>query len=141
MKKVLIGFAIWFGAAAIVLYFISINKLDGETARMFGISATINIQATVFCAASAIMCVVNAVGAIMLSGIEIENESIAQAMERQRPSSLDNEARERRIIAEGGWRCPTCGTLNHHYVSSCGCGTKKPNINKQSQPINVQSES
>lgn len=70
MKKFLIVMAIIFGILTIILYFSSINKLDYNTAKLMGTSATINIQATVFCAATAIMCVINIVGALIYQGLE-----------------------------------------------------------------------
>ena len=69
-KNVLIAFAIIFGVAAIILFFSSVRQLDSSVARAYGTSAVINIQDTVFCAACAVMCVVNAVGAIVLNSIE-----------------------------------------------------------------------
>lgn len=70
MKKICIVFAVIFAIATIVLYIVSINKLDNDTARVLGTSAIINIQATVFCAACAVMFVVNCVGAMILSVLE-----------------------------------------------------------------------
>ena len=125
MKKFLIAMACIFGIATIVLYVVSINKLDKDAARVLGVSATINIQATVFCAATAIMCVVNAVGAMVLSALETQSYKAAKASAQSAPSALEEEARVRKVISEGGWKCPQCGALNQNYVSSCGCGMSK----------------
>jgi len=70
MKAFLIIMAIVFAIATGVLYNSSLNKLDSYTARQLGVDTTINIQATVFCAACAIMCIINIVGAIIISVVE-----------------------------------------------------------------------
>ena len=134
MKKFLTVMACVFGVATIILYIMSINKLDKDTARMLGTSATINIQATVFCAATAIMCVVNAVGAIIISALETQSYQAAKAVSNSAPSALEEEARARKVIADGGWKCPKCGSVNMSYVSSCGCGmTKRDALIKNQQ--------
>lgn len=125
MKKFCIVMACIFGVATIVLYIMSINKLDRDSARLLGTSATINIQGTVFCAATAIMCVINAVGAMILSAIETQSYQAEKAYAHSAPSALEEEARLRKVIAEGGWKCPKCGSINQSYVSSCGCGMTK----------------
>lgn len=32
------------------------------------------------------------------------------------------------ILANGGWRCETCGKVNPHYTGTCSCGTRKNNL-------------
>ena len=61
MKAFLVLMAIVFAIATIALYNSSVNELDSYTARQLGIESTINTQATVFCAACAIMCIINIV--------------------------------------------------------------------------------
>ena len=36
----------------------------------------------------------------------------------------DREKEERRVLAEGGWKC-SCGRVNSHYISSCACGKNR----------------
>lgn len=64
-----------FGILTIVLYFTSLVHWDGSTARMLGTNTTINIQGTVFCAACAIICALNVVGAVILSYLESLNNN------------------------------------------------------------------
>ena len=92
MKKFCTAMACIFGVATIILYIMSINKLDSDSARLLGTSATINIQGTVFCAATAIMCVINAVGAMILSVLEdnglissSDHEEIKETSSRLQP--------------------------------------------------------
>lgn len=73
MKKFLIAMACLFGILTIVLYFTSLVHWDGSTARMLGTDTTVNIQGTVFCAACAIICALNVVGAVILSYLESLN--------------------------------------------------------------------
>ena len=42
-------------------------------------------------------------------------------------SPLAQEARERSILADGGWKC-TCGRVNYHYVSTCWCGRNQSGV-------------
>ena len=136
MKTFLIVMAVVFGIATIFLFNASIIKQDAYTARALGVSETINIQATVFCAATAIMCVINAVGAIVISALEFEvQNSTAKTKEEVKKATApkDDESREEKILSHGGWRCPQCGSLNHNYISTCGCGmNKRDALNNQS---------
>ena len=70
MKKFLYAMAIIFGIAAIVLYFTSVKELDKESAAILGVDNVINIQSTVFCAACAIICAINIVGALIFTLLE-----------------------------------------------------------------------
>ena len=42
-------------------------------------------------------------------------------------SALEEEARDRKIISDGGWKC-SCGRVNYSYTTSCVCGKKKYEI-------------
>ena len=77
MKKFLYVMAGIFGVLTIIFYFTSLNHLDRDAARLLGTSTTINIQATVFCAACAVICALNVVGAIILTFIE--NNAVASS--------------------------------------------------------------
>ena len=65
MKKFLIVAACIFGALAIIFYIVSIKEVSGYQIA--------NIQSTVFCAACAIICALNIVGAIILNYLESYN--------------------------------------------------------------------
>ena len=136
MKGFLIFMAIVFAVATIFLYNASIIKQDSYNARILGVSETINIQATVFCAATAITCVINSVGAIIISALETEvQSSTAKTKEAVKEATAQEESksREEKILSQGGWKCPQCGTINQSYVSSCGCGmNKRDALSKQS---------
>ena len=124
--------AIVFAIATVILYSASIKELDRDTARYLGTNSVANVQATVFCAATAIMCVINAVGAIIISALEKQTQlsiaktenTVEDVVNKATAPEKDN-AREERILSEGGWKCPNCGTLNQNYVTSCGCGMSK----------------
>ena len=46
-------------------------------------------------------------------------------------SAAAKEASDSDMIANGGWKCSKCGTINPHYTGTCGCGnTKKANEEK-----------
>ncbi len=134
MKGFLIFMAIVFAIATIFLYNASIKEVDYNTARLIGTNAIANTQATVFCAATAIMCVINAVGAIIVSALETEvQRSTARTKEvvDKATAPVESKSKEEKILSQGGWRCPQCGSLNQNYVSSCGCGmSKRDAINK-----------
>lgn len=70
MKKFLCVMAGIWGVAAIVLYFTSEIKLDKDSVAILGMDSVINIQATIFCAACAILCGVNVVGALIFTLLE-----------------------------------------------------------------------
>ena len=45
-------------------------------------------------------------------------------------SSLSSYAREeenKRIMANGGWKCNNCNNVNPDYITTCSCGTSKSN--------------
>lgn len=135
MKKFLIVMACVFGVAAIVFYVSSIRELDKNSASILGTNAVINIQDTVFCAATAVMCVMNAIGAILISVMESRDNQTAKAVSDSAsvPSAADEDAKARKVIEGGGWKCPQCGSLNMSYVSSCGCGMNKRDVLKKQQ--------
>ena len=135
MKKFLITMAIIFGILAVILYFASLNHLDSNSAKILGTDTTINIQGTVFCAACAIICVINLVGAIILSQLESNNDSSTQYSSGSQGSSSKNtaldsfaeETRKQDILKNGGWKCD-CGRANFDYVSTCACGKNKREV-------------
>lgn len=69
-QKVLWGFAGLFGVLTIVFYVSSIMELDKDTSRYLGISAVANVQMTVFTGASAVLCGLNVVAAIIIGALE-----------------------------------------------------------------------
>lgn len=42
-------------------------------------------------------------------------------------SRIAEESSRNRILKEGGWECPSCGTVNVRGLITCNCGTRKPN--------------
>lgn len=70
LRNAFIGFAVFFGVAAIVLYISSIRELDEDSARLLGASALANIPATVYCAAAAILFAMNTAGAMVMFWLE-----------------------------------------------------------------------
>ena len=76
MKKFLISMAVVFGALTVVFYISSIRELDSNSAKILGTNSVVNIQATVFCAACAILFVINIVGSIILTSHEKLEEEI-----------------------------------------------------------------
>ena len=126
MKKALLVVGGIFGVLAIILYIDSVKDVKG-----FGQVA--NVQETVFCAACAIICAISIIGSMIISaienGVDIQKAEIQKAIQSSSAFfAAENEARERKILAEGGWRCPNCGELNHHYVTSCSCGKSKKDV-------------
>lgn len=120
MKKFLCIMAAVFGVLTIIFYISSLNHLDYETARIWGTSTVINIQATVFCAACAVICALNVVGAAILSFIEYYAV----------PSTPSNSATGIRTD-DGGvkltsgsyWVCPKCKAHNPFSKIECReCG-------------------
>ncbi len=59
-------------------------------------------------------------------------------------TALEKEAKERKIIADGGWKC-TCGRTNYNYVSTCACGKNKREVlyakKEESKPTESASSS
>lgn len=39
--------------------------------------------------------------------------------------NMPNEELEKKILADGGWKCPECGNVNRSYTNECKCGLKK----------------
>lgn len=44
--------------------------------------------------------------------------------------NLTKNAKEKEILADGGWICPKCGTVNHFYTNGCKCGQRKDEAQK-----------
>ena len=45
-----------------------------------------------------------------------------------KPSALQEgakEAEDRKILENGGWKCPDCGKIHRGYETSCTCGRSK----------------
>ena len=38
---------------------------------------------------------------------------------------LGDEAEEKSVLSNGGWKCPDCGRLHRSYETSCICGKSK----------------
>lgn len=49
---------------------------------------------------------------------------------RKTPIRQENKALDNRLIAEGGWRCSKCSTVNASYVTTCPCGLAKADNDK-----------
>ena len=45
------------------------------------------------------------------------------------------ENNERRMLANGGWKCSQCGRVNPGYIGSCGCGMSKSDNEAQKQEL------
>lgn len=43
-------------------------------------------------------------------------------------TAMAEEAEKKKILANGGWKCPDCGKLHHSYETSCSCGKSKSDI-------------
>lgn len=103
MKKAFAALAGIFGIAAVILYFSSVKDTGGLKIA--------NIQETVFCAACAVICAVNAAAAAILHWMEQNafNELPSGGM-----ASVHNS-----------WVCPNCGNRNAMSRPNCGvCGTE-----------------
>ena len=123
MKKFLIIMACVFGILTIVLYFSSLNHLDKSTARYLGTDTTINIQGTVFCAACAIICAINIVGAIIIHFLETNRSSVAYSS-GSRYGGIPTD--DGGVLTTSGsyWVCPKCKTRNPRSKVECReCGT------------------
>jgi len=48
--------------------------------------------------------------------------------------------REKKILDEGGWKCPACKRINHSYVSTCSCGMNKREAMQAAEKPNRQEE-
>lgn len=120
MKKFLYVMAGIFGVLTIIFYFTSLNHLDRDAARFLGTSTTINIQATVFCAACAVICALNVVGAIILTFIE--NNAVASSAPSV-PMGIQTEDGGVQMTATNYWVCPNCKTRNPFSKIECKeCG-------------------
>lgn len=113
MKSFLISMAGIFGIAAVILYFVSIRDVGG-----FQVA---NTQSTVFCAACAIICAINVVGAIILNYME-SNGSVSGLGSRAGTSGSSIPATNSRV-----WICAKCGTSNPNSKVQCqSCGSIRP---------------
>ncbi len=124
MKKFLWIMAGIFGVLAIIFYFASLNHLDRDTARLLGTSTTINIQGTVFCAACAIICALNVVGAIILMFIEYNVVSSgASVSSPAKGLGIPTADGGVQLTAGNSWVCPNCKTRNPFSKIECKeCG-------------------
>ncbi len=39
--------------------------------------------------------------------------------------SEDKETKNKRLLANGGWKCPDCGSIHPSYETTCKCGRSK----------------
>ena len=118
MKKFLIIAAAVFAVLAIIFYVVSIQ----EVKTGYGTIAIANIQATTFCAACAIICAINVVGAILFSYLE--------TFEYRTGSSVSGtsgiQTSDGGFIPTAGnyWTCPKCKNRNPMSKVECReCGT------------------
>ena len=81
-----------FAIVAIALYNSSLVELDRDTARIMGTEYVANVQKTVFSAACAVMCVINFVGAFIISAIESNSSPMPSF---KGPKNTDNIIKER----------------------------------------------
>lgn len=120
MKKFLCIMAGIFGGLTIILYFTSLNHLDRDAARFLGTSTTINIQGTVFCAACAVICAINVVGAIILN--YIENNTLSSGTSAA-STGIQTEDGGVKMTSTNYWVCPKCKTHNPFSKIECKeCG-------------------
>lgn len=40
-------------------------------------------------------------------------------------TAIANEEEKKRILNNGGWKCPDCGKVNRSYETTCKCGRSK----------------
>lgn len=52
--------------------------------------------------------------------------------------SATREKHERAVMADGGWRCYKCGTVNPAYTGTCGCGVTKIESNTRQNRSNEE---
>lgn len=122
MKKYLMVAAGISGVLAVVFYFTSLNHLDRESARLLETNTTINIQGTVFCAACAVICAVNVVGAIILH--YLENNSSSSNASAPVSGGIKTEDGGVMLTAGNFWVCPKCKNRNPMSKVECReCGT------------------
>ncbi len=113
MKSFLIAMAGIFGFAAIVLYFVSIKDVGGIQVA--------NVQSTVFCAACAVICAVNTVGAIILNYME-SGGSVSGSGNRSGTAGSNTPATN-----NNAWICSKCGASNPKSRVQCHtCGSYRP---------------
>lgn len=121
------GFLKWmagiFGILAVVFYFVSIQDVNGLKVA--------NIQSTVFCAACAVICALNVVGAIIFTYLESLSSSISSLEKKsiqsdpvKNASVGDNSQNSR---DKGEWTC-SCGHINSSFESTCPCGKNKSEV-------------
>ena len=57
-------------------------------------------------------------------------------------SKFAEESSKTRILRDGGWECPNCRAVNIKEVTTCKCGTKRPNpyedIEKKARQKNLE---
>lgn len=120
MKKFLMIMAGVFGVLTIIFYFTSLNHLDNESARILGTSTTINVQGTIFCAACAVICAINVVGALILTYLEDNGNSSCSVS----GGGIKTEDGGTILTASDYWICPKCKTRNPRSKVECKeCGT------------------
>ena len=129
MKKFMVVMACIFGVLTIVLYFLSLNHLDSYSSRTLGTSTVVNIQGTVFCAACAIICALNIIGAMILHYLEYNSGSSNNLMYSDSSAGYSVHGIK---TSDGGvqmtsgsyWTCPKCKNRNPLSKVECReCGT------------------
>ena len=125
MKKFLFVMACIFAVLTIILYFSSLNHLSEQEAKLLGIKTTVNIQGTVFCAASAVICAMNIIGAIILDYLDA-NKGANSLFQRIHLGGIRLSDGGVKVTAGQSWTCPKCQTINSRSrVTCCECGTSR----------------
>ena len=126
MKKIFFIMASIFAVLTIIFYIASLNHLDKETSRLLGVSTTINIQATVFCAAFAVMSVVCLVGGLVAKYLE-ENTPSSYASSASSIGGIQTEDGGIKLTSTNYWVCPKCKNRNPYSKIECReCGEIRP---------------
>ncbi len=149
MKKFLWTMAGIFGVAAIILYFVSIQKLNSSAASFLGTDSVVNIQGTIYCAACAVICACNIIGALLLDAFESVHMSLIGKIDSANrassgknttatsiPSTVSHISSEVSFNktnhqdngnpASQSWVCNKCGTHNSIRTIVCRkCGARQ----------------
>lgn len=73
----------------------------------------------------------NLIGVIVVA-CKPDNRTNAQNNVYSGHNVLEQEALDRKTLAEGGWRC-SCGRINPHYTTTCACQRHKADVLREQQ--------
>ena len=122
MKTFLIIMACIFAVLTIVFYVSSIREVDYYAAKYIGTDKVANVQATVFCAACAILFAMNVIGAMILSFIENNSGSAQSVSSKSFGSGIKTS--DGGVTPTSFWTCPKCKNRNPMSKIECReCGT------------------